>query len=271
MVGAKTAQITKHFVFKSGGYENIGFVAKDLYNKIDTEKKKLIAIGDAECATYTGSKTDEPLQHTKEPPFRFNMDQFISNMEIGNYYCSNNGFNLSFQNGQVWTYEVLQLLLYKLQNVENYMFPRMWRWRSNNRHVRRGVSTVQHFRVAINDLTKTQVPCIWYEDLLRQCKGLRQKVAEKSAEDMRLNDMEIFSIQRLLMFLPKRHQRRVQSKNQIRNPPVQKDKKKSIGQQRRSGHLQKKYEDNDNYRRLKSGHLIEKNEPDREADILLIV
>ncbi|KAL3510681.1 hypothetical protein ACH5RR_030082 [Cinchona calisaya] len=36
--------------YKGFGSENVGFVAKDLYNKIDTKRRKIIAIGDAEYA-----------------------------------------------------------------------------------------------------------------------------------------------------------------------------------------------------------------------------
>ncbi|KAL3498480.1 hypothetical protein ACH5RR_041212 [Cinchona calisaya] len=42
-----------------GGYENAGFLGKDLYNKIDVERRKEIAIGDAECAIgYLYGKQD---------------------------------------------------------------------------------------------------------------------------------------------------------------------------------------------------------------------
>ncbi|KAL3535291.1 hypothetical protein ACH5RR_003752 [Cinchona calisaya] len=59
MVGVKTTQIMKHFVLTCGGYANVGFVTKDLYNKIDAEWRKLIALGDAKCVIgYLYGKKD---------------------------------------------------------------------------------------------------------------------------------------------------------------------------------------------------------------------
>ncbi|KAL3515692.1 hypothetical protein ACH5RR_022594 [Cinchona calisaya] len=47
------------FALKSRGYENVGFVTKDLYNKIDAEMRKEIAMGDAEGTIgYLSAKKD---------------------------------------------------------------------------------------------------------------------------------------------------------------------------------------------------------------------
>ncbi|KAL3506989.1 hypothetical protein ACH5RR_032371 [Cinchona calisaya] len=50
MVGVKTSQIIKHFVLQFGGCQNVGFILKDLYNKMDIEMKREIEMGDVEAA-----------------------------------------------------------------------------------------------------------------------------------------------------------------------------------------------------------------------------
>uniref|UniRef100_A0A2N9GAZ5 SWIM-type domain-containing protein n=1 Tax=Fagus sylvatica TaxID=28930 RepID=A0A2N9GAZ5_FAGSY len=47
-VGVKTSQIMDHLVHQSGGYENVGFTRKDLYNSIDMDRMSKISHGDAE-------------------------------------------------------------------------------------------------------------------------------------------------------------------------------------------------------------------------------
>jgi hypothetical protein len=47
-VGVKTSQIMDHLVHQSGGYENVGFTKKDLYNRIDMDRMFKISHGDAE-------------------------------------------------------------------------------------------------------------------------------------------------------------------------------------------------------------------------------
>ena len=42
------SQIVKYLAMQSGGCNNVGFMAKDLYNKINEEKKKVIDLGYAE-------------------------------------------------------------------------------------------------------------------------------------------------------------------------------------------------------------------------------
>ncbi|XP_027083570.1 protein FAR1-RELATED SEQUENCE 5-like [Coffea arabica] len=50
MVGARICQIMKHFVIKAGGYSNVRFCIKDLYNRMDEECRKDIFNGNAEGA-----------------------------------------------------------------------------------------------------------------------------------------------------------------------------------------------------------------------------
>ena len=47
MVGVRICQIMKHFVIKARGYSNVGFCIKNLYNRIDEERRKDIFNGDA--------------------------------------------------------------------------------------------------------------------------------------------------------------------------------------------------------------------------------
>lgn len=47
-VGIKTSKIMKFFALQAGGYENVRFVAKDLYNNIDRDRRNVVIDGDAE-------------------------------------------------------------------------------------------------------------------------------------------------------------------------------------------------------------------------------
>nr|XP_027121956.1 protein FAR1-RELATED SEQUENCE 5-like [Coffea arabica] len=59
LVGARICQIMKHFVIKAGGYSNVGFCIKDLYNRMDEERRKDIFNGDAEGALgFLAAKKD---------------------------------------------------------------------------------------------------------------------------------------------------------------------------------------------------------------------
>ncbi|XP_071901067.1 protein FAR1-RELATED SEQUENCE 5-like [Coffea arabica] len=59
LVGARIYQIMKHFVIKAGGYSNMGFCIKDLYNRMDEERRKDIFNGDAEGALeFLAAKKD---------------------------------------------------------------------------------------------------------------------------------------------------------------------------------------------------------------------
>uniref|UniRef100_A0A2N9H0R3 Uncharacterized protein n=1 Tax=Fagus sylvatica TaxID=28930 RepID=A0A2N9H0R3_FAGSY len=51
-VGVKTSQIMDHLVHQSGGYENVGFTRKDLYNSIDMDRMSKISHGDAEGVNH---------------------------------------------------------------------------------------------------------------------------------------------------------------------------------------------------------------------------
>ncbi|XP_071923050.1 protein FAR1-RELATED SEQUENCE 5-like [Coffea arabica] len=58
-VGMKTSQIMKLFVLQCGGYNNVPFTIKDLYNKMNSERMEEIADGDAEGAfAYLFGKKD---------------------------------------------------------------------------------------------------------------------------------------------------------------------------------------------------------------------
>ena len=58
----KTSQIMDHLVLLSGGYKNVGFTKKDLYNHIDMDRKSKICHGDAEgVLEYLGVKKEMDL------------------------------------------------------------------------------------------------------------------------------------------------------------------------------------------------------------------
>lgn len=57
--GIKTSQIMKLFVKQSGGYGSCGFTVKDLYNRLDLERKTEIIYRDAKSAIrYLSAKQD---------------------------------------------------------------------------------------------------------------------------------------------------------------------------------------------------------------------
>ncbi|XP_027151814.1 protein FAR1-RELATED SEQUENCE 5-like [Coffea eugenioides] len=62
MTGMKTCQIMKFFAMQCEGYRNIGFVLKDLYNRVELEEKKETTNEDAEGAIgyFIGRTTIEP-------------------------------------------------------------------------------------------------------------------------------------------------------------------------------------------------------------------
>nr|XP_023881499.1 protein FAR1-RELATED SEQUENCE 5-like [Quercus suber] len=58
-VGVKSNQIMDHMIQQAGGYENIGFTSKDLYNYLATIRNNSMRDGDAECAlAYLQAKAD---------------------------------------------------------------------------------------------------------------------------------------------------------------------------------------------------------------------
>ncbi|XP_027172026.1 protein FAR1-RELATED SEQUENCE 5-like [Coffea eugenioides] len=58
-VGTRTSQIMKLFALEAGGYDKVNFQNKDLYNKIERERKNEIIHGDAEGAiAYLQGKKD---------------------------------------------------------------------------------------------------------------------------------------------------------------------------------------------------------------------
>ena len=68
-VGIKTSQIMKLFVLQSGGYNNVRFTPKDLYNRLDAERREETKDGDAYSAiAYLSAKKD------MDPMFFFKYD-----------------------------------------------------------------------------------------------------------------------------------------------------------------------------------------------------
>ncbi|XP_071919015.1 protein FAR1-RELATED SEQUENCE 5-like [Coffea arabica] len=61
MAGVKTSQVMKFFAMQCGGYGNVGFVLKDLYNRVDEERRVLIEAGDAKnaIAYFNGRKASD--------------------------------------------------------------------------------------------------------------------------------------------------------------------------------------------------------------------
>lgn len=58
-IGIRTSQVMDMFVLQSGGYENVSFSKKELYNKLDAARKQETVDGDAECAiAYLSAKKD---------------------------------------------------------------------------------------------------------------------------------------------------------------------------------------------------------------------
>ncbi|KAK9218509.1 hypothetical protein WN943_007146 [Citrus x changshan-huyou] len=58
-VGIKTSQIMDFFVNQAGGYDNLGFGLKDLYNNLDNERRSMILETDSEAAlAYLNAKAD---------------------------------------------------------------------------------------------------------------------------------------------------------------------------------------------------------------------
>ncbi|XP_027071742.2 protein FAR1-RELATED SEQUENCE 5-like [Coffea arabica] len=61
-IGVGASQIVKLFALQAGGYGNIGFTPKDLYNKLHSKRMEEIAGGDAEAAlAYMAGKNDGDL------------------------------------------------------------------------------------------------------------------------------------------------------------------------------------------------------------------
>ncbi|KAK9288971.1 hypothetical protein L1049_017442 [Liquidambar formosana] len=58
-VGIRTCHVIDHMQSQSGGYQNIGFTPKDLYNYVDGQRRKQIVDGDAMgCLAYLTAKAD---------------------------------------------------------------------------------------------------------------------------------------------------------------------------------------------------------------------
>ena len=58
-VGVKSNQIMEHLIQQAGGYENMGFTPKYLYNHIVANHNNSMQDGDAECALlYLQEKAD---------------------------------------------------------------------------------------------------------------------------------------------------------------------------------------------------------------------
>lgn len=58
-VGIKTSQIMDFFVNQAGGYDNLGFESKDLYNNLDKERRSMILETDSEAAlAYLNAKAN---------------------------------------------------------------------------------------------------------------------------------------------------------------------------------------------------------------------
>ncbi|KAH9679540.1 protein FAR1-RELATED SEQUENCE [Citrus sinensis] len=58
-VGIKTSQIMDFFVNQAGGYDNLGFGLKDLYNNLDNKRRSMILETDSEAAlAYLNAKAD---------------------------------------------------------------------------------------------------------------------------------------------------------------------------------------------------------------------
>ena len=58
-VGVKANQIMDHMIQQAGGYENVGFTSKDLYNYLAEIRNSSTQDGDAECAlAYLQAKAD---------------------------------------------------------------------------------------------------------------------------------------------------------------------------------------------------------------------
>lgn len=58
-VGIKTSQIMDFFVNQAGGYDNLGFGLKDLYNNLDNESRSMILETDSKVAlAYLNAKAD---------------------------------------------------------------------------------------------------------------------------------------------------------------------------------------------------------------------
>ncbi|KAH9744126.1 protein FAR1-RELATED SEQUENCE 5 [Citrus sinensis] len=61
-VGMKPSQIHEYMVDRSGGYNKVGYLRKDMQNQLDTHRRKLLHESDAEsCLSYLeGKKCDDP-------------------------------------------------------------------------------------------------------------------------------------------------------------------------------------------------------------------
>ena len=61
MAGVKTSQVMKFFAMQCDGYSNIKFVLKDLYNRVDEERRVLIEARDAKnaIAYFNGRKPSD--------------------------------------------------------------------------------------------------------------------------------------------------------------------------------------------------------------------
>ena len=49
-VGIQIGKVMDFMVQQSGGYGNVGFTRKDLYNYVDAASRKELVDGDAQCA-----------------------------------------------------------------------------------------------------------------------------------------------------------------------------------------------------------------------------
>lgn len=61
-VGVKPSQIHEYIVERSGGYNNVGYMRKDIQNGLDSQFRKQLRESDAEtCLSYLeAKKSDDP-------------------------------------------------------------------------------------------------------------------------------------------------------------------------------------------------------------------
>ena len=66
-VGIQTSQVRDCLVQVAGGYHNVGFTMKDLYNDVATERRSQLQDGDAEGALnyFSGKKESDPMFYFK--------------------------------------------------------------------------------------------------------------------------------------------------------------------------------------------------------------
>ena len=90
-VKVQTSQIMDHLVHQSGGYMNVGFTKKDLYNRIDMDHKSKMRHGDAEGAlAYLYAKKEMKLSFyfmitrlTMKPVWRiYILDRFSKSIRL---------------------------------------------------------------------------------------------------------------------------------------------------------------------------------------------